>query len=102
MTGLADMIQGACLRCKTRDAADAILWAVFLTGLGLLGCIFLSFGCLVAAFRSLASLSQAYDLESRRMAIAGFVGGLIISAFFGWATIVLLNMLTGAMDAFTR
>jgi hypothetical protein len=75
---------------------------MFLTGLGLLGCIFLSFGCLVAAFKSLASLSQAYDAESRRMAIAGFVGGLIISAFFGWATIVLLDMLTGAMEAFTR
>jgi hypothetical protein len=64
-------------------------------GLGLLACIFLSFGCLIAAFRSLASISQAYDRESRVMAVMGFIGGLIASAFFGWATIVLLGGLQG-------
>jgi len=66
-------------------------------GLGLLGTIFLSFGCLIAAFGSLASLARAYDRESRIMAVAGFIGGIAASAFFGWVTIELLNKL-GALS----
>jgi hypothetical protein len=67
---------------------------MFLFGLALLGSIFISFGSLVAAFKSLASVSQAYDSESRITAIAGFVGGILISALFGWVTIYLLNRLS--------
>ena len=62
-------------------------------GWGLLGAILLSFGCLVAAFLSLGSIVRAYDKESRIMAITGFIGGLIASAFFGWVTIALVNKL---------
>lgn len=60
-------------------------------GLGLLGCIFLSFGCLVSAIKSLASLSQAYDRESRITAIMGFIGGMTGSIIFGLATIYMVN-----------
>ena len=67
-------------------------------GLGLLGSIFLSFGCLVAAFNSLGSLKDSYDSESRRMAILGFIGGLIGSAVFGYLTITLLNHLESAQN----
>jgi len=67
---------------------------MFMLGLGLLGSIFLSFGCLIAAIRSLGSLSnESFNSEARMMAVAGFIGGLIASAFFGWATIRLLNAL---------
>jgi len=71
---------------------------MFVFGLGLLGSIFLSFGCLIAAFKSLLSLKDAYNPEARTIAIMGFIGGLIASAFFGWATIVLVNKL----DAMTQ
>ena len=57
----------------------------------LLGTIFLSFGCLIAAFRSLASFSGAYNRESRMTAITGFIFGLIFSVIFGLATIFQLN-----------
>ena len=60
-------------------------------GFLLLGTIFLSFGCLIAAFRSLASVSQAYDRESRLTAITGFIFGVIFSIIFGLATIYQLN-----------
>ena len=60
-------------------------------GAGLLGCIFLSFGCLIAAFRSLASIGQAYDRESRIMAVNGFIFGIIGSIFFGLGAIYRLN-----------
>ena len=67
---------------------------MFLLGLATLGSIFISFGSLIAAFRSLASISQAYDRESRITAITGFFGGILISALFGWVTIYLLDRLT--------
>lgn len=66
---------------------------MFVFGLGLLGSIFLSFGCLWAAVRSLFSIGQAYDSTSRLTSIVGFIVGMLASAFFGWATIVLLNRL---------
>ena len=76
---------------------------MFILGLGLLGSIFLSFGCLIAAFKSLISLTrESYNSEARLMAVAGFVGGLIASAFFGWATIVLLNKLSEMQAAFAQ
>jgi hypothetical protein len=69
---------------------------MFLLGLGLLGSIFLSFGCLIAAINSLMSLTrESFNSEARIMAVAGFIGGLAASAFFGWATIVLVNKLSG-------
>jgi len=72
---------------------------MFILGLGLLGSIFLSFGCLIAAFKSIASLTrEAYNSEARLMAVLGFIGGLLASAFFGWATIVLLNKLESTMQ----
>jgi hypothetical protein len=68
---------------------------MFILGLGLLGSIFLSFGCLIAAFKSLMSLTrESFNSEARLMAVSGFIGGLIASAFFGWATIVLVNKLS--------
>ncbi len=76
---------------------------MFILGLGLLGSIFLSFGCLIAAFKSLGSLAREnYNSEARLMAILGFVGGLIASAFFGWATIVLLNRLESTMQVMAQ
>lgn len=62
-------------------------------GLGLLGAILLSAGCLVGSISSLLSIRNAYDKESVVMAIAGFIGGIIGSAFFAWVTIKLLNSL---------
>jgi len=76
---------------------------MFILGLGLLGSIFLSFGCLIAAFKSLASLTrESYNSESRLMAVSGFVGGLLASAFFGWATIVLVDKLDAMMQTMAR
>jgi len=76
---------------------------MFILGLGLLGSIFLSFGCLIAAIRSLASLArESYSRESRLTAITGFVAGIVASAFFGWATIVLLNKLDSMMQMWSR
>jgi len=71
---------------------------MFLLGLALLGAIFFSFGSLIAAFKSLASFKDAYDSESRIMAFSGFIGGLLVSALFGWVTIYLLNRLTEFYD----
>ena len=75
---------------------------MFILGLGLLGSIFLSFGCLVAGIKSLLSISQSYDSESRLMAIGGFIGGVLASAFFGYLTIRLLDMMSNMMAAFAR
>ncbi len=75
---------------------------MFILGIGLLGSIFLSFGCLIAAFKSLISLREGYNSESRMMAIAGFIGGLIASAFFGWSTIMLLNRLDAMMQGMAQ
>ncbi len=67
---------------------------MFILGIGLLGSIFLSFGCLIAAFKSLGSLAREnYSHEARLAAITGFVFGLLLSVFFGWSTIVLLEKL---------
>ena len=67
---------------------------MFMLGLGLLGSIFLSFGCLVAAIKSLMSLArESFNQEARTMAVLGFIVGLIASAFFGWTTIIILNAL---------
>jgi hypothetical protein len=74
---------------------------MFMLGLATLGSIFISFGCLVAAFRSLASISQAYDRESRITAITGFVGGILISALFAWVTIYLLDRLSEMNEGFS-
>jgi hypothetical protein len=71
-------------------------------GLALLGSIFLSFGCLVAAFNSLISIREAYDRESTGMALLGFLGGIIGSAFFGWLTINLLNHLDSMQNVLFR
>jgi hypothetical protein len=71
-------------------------------GLGLLLAIFLSFGCLIAAFNSLMSIRESYDSESRGMAILGFFGGIIGSAFFGWLTIILLNHLESMQGILLR
>ena len=71
----------------------------FGSGLALLGSILLSFGCLIAAFRSLASFSRAYDRESRITAITGFIFGLIFSVIFGLATIFQLNRMQAMNEA---
>ena len=71
-------------------------------GLGLLASIFLSFGCLLAAFNSLISIRHAYDRESRLTALLGFFGGLVASAFFGWLTIHLLKLLDVMQNALVR
>ncbi|HDS29897.1 MAG TPA: hypothetical protein ENN67_02510 [Firmicutes bacterium] len=68
-------------------------------GLALICSIFISFGCLVGAFRSLGSIAKSYDSESRIMAVMGFLGGLVLSAFFGWLTIFLLNRLQGISES---
>lgn len=76
---------------------------MFILGLGLLGSIFLSAGCLIAAFKSIMSLSrESYNAESRIMAVTGFIAGILASAFFGWSTIVLLNRLSELNDAMMR
>jgi hypothetical protein len=62
-------------------------------GWGLIGAILLSFGCLIAAIRSLISLREAYNSESRLLAITGFIAGIIASAFFAWVTIKLIDYL---------
>ena len=67
-------------------------------GWGLIGAILLSFGCLIAAIRSLISLREAYDSESRLMAITGFIAGIIASAFFAWVTIKLADFLESSTN----
>jgi hypothetical protein len=62
-------------------------------GLLLLISIFISFFSLIGGIRSLLSIGRAYDSESRLMAIMGFIGGILISAYFGWVTIMLSNKL---------
>ena len=76
---------------------------MFIFGLGLLGSIFLSFGCLIAAIKSLISLgTESFNAESRLLAITGFIGGLLASAFFGWATIKLLERLSEMNAVFMK
>jgi len=71
-------------------------------GLGLVGAILLSFGCLIAAIRSLLSFREMYDRESRLMGLTGFIGGLIASAFFAWVTIKLLDYLDAIQTSLIR
>lgn len=68
---------------------------MFIYGIGLLGSIFLSFGCLIAALNSLATLRTAYDKESRLTAVMGFIGGIVLSVIFGLATILILFRIPG-------
>jgi len=76
---------------------------MFLLGLGLLGAFFFSFGCLMAAFKSLASLTrEAFNAEARLMGIMGFLGGILLSAVFAYIAIKLLERMQDMSAALAR
>jgi hypothetical protein len=70
-------------------------------GWGLIGSAVLSLGCLIAGIKSLVSITQGYDRESRTMAIVGFFAGLIASAVFAWIFIKMLGTTEAMTNALT-
>jgi heme/copper-type cytochrome/quinol oxidase subunit 3 len=54
---------------------------------------FLTVALLIAAIRSLVSMKDAYDENSKSMSIWGFVGGLVGSAFCGYMVYSMINHL---------